>query len=207
MNRMVVTFLAIFIFMSGRQGYSVNDIKNNQSGEKILEKATFAGGCFWCMQPPFSKKKGVESTAVGYTGGTKRNPSYEEVCSGATGHAEAIEVVYDPSQVSYDELLEIFWHNIDPTAKNRQFADAGTQYRTAIFYYNEEQKKLAEASKNKLEKSGKFDKPIVTTIEPVSDFYKAEDYHQDYHLKNPFRYQQYKKGSGREDFIHQTWGK
>ncbi len=173
---------------------------------KPYEKATFAGGCFWCMQPPFDKLPGVISTTVGYAGGKKNNPTYEEVCSGATGHTESIEVTFDPSQVSYNGILDVFWHNIDPTTLNKQFADTGTQYRTAIFYHNEEQKKLAEASKEKLDKSGVFGQPIVTEITPVSRFYPAEEYHQKYYEKNPVRYKFYRFGSGRDAYLKKVWG-
>jgi len=172
-----------------------------------MEKATFAGGCFWCMQPPFDKIPGVISTAVGYTGGATAHPTYEEVCSGSTGHAEAIEVTYEPARVSYDALLDIFWRNIDPTTPNKQFADTGTQYRTAIFYHSAEQKRLAEASKKKMEKSGVFGKPIVTEIVPASVFYPAEDYHQKYCQNNPVRYKFYSAGSGRENYLKKLWSK
>ncbi len=170
-------------------------------------KATFAGGCFWCMQPPYEKVAGVVSVKVGYTGGHTKNPTYEDVCTGTTGHAEAVEITYDPSKATYDQLLDVFWKNIDPTTENSQFADHGTQYRTAIFYHDEEQKRLAEASKEKLGKSGKFKDPIVTEIVAASDFYPAEDYHQQYYIKCPLRYKTYKYGSGRESFIEKTWGK
>ena len=171
------------------------------------QKATFAGGCFWCMQPPYDNLEGVVSTRVGYTGGGLEGPTYEDVSSGATGHAESVEVTYDPSKVSYSKLLDVFWQNIDPTVLDRQFADTGTQYRTAIFYHDDEQKKMASASKEKLEKSGMFDKDIVTTIEPVSEFYEAENYHQEYYKKNPVRYKQYKIGSGRAGYLKEKWGK
>jgi len=172
---------------------------------KPYEKATFAGGCFWCMQPPFDKLPGVISSTVGYAGGKKDNPTYEEVCSGATGHTESIEVTFDPSQVSYNGILDVFWHNIDPTTLNKQFADTGTQYRTAIFYHNEEQKKLAEASREKLDKSGVFGQPIVTEITPVSKFYPAEEYHQKYYEKNSVRYHFYRFGSGRDAYLKKVW--
>lgn len=172
---------------------------------QILEKATFAGGCFWCMQAIFDKVKGVVSTNVGYTGGHKEHPTYEEVCSGKTGHTEAIEILYDPTQVSYEMLLDIFWKNIEPTMLNRQFVDFGTQYRTGIFYHNEEQKGFAEASKEKLERSGKFYKPIVTEIKPASTFYKAEGYHQQYYKKNPIRYEFYEAHSGRNQHLKTIW--
>lgn len=174
--------------------------------DEKYNKATFAGGCFWCMQPPFDKLEGVVATTVGYSGGDEFNPTYEEVAYGRTGHYEAIEVVYDPKRVSYEKLLEVFWINIDPTQEDGQFADRGGHYMTAIIYHNEEQKKLAEKSKEDLEKSGKFSKPIVTFIEPFKSFYKAEDYHQNYYEKNPIHYNMYKKGSGRQGFINRMWG-
>jgi len=173
-----------------------------------LEKATFAGGCFWCMQPPFDKLKGVVSTIVGYTGGQKVNPTYEQVSAGATGHTESIEVTYDPARVSYAELLDVFWRNIDPTARDRQFVDVGNQYRAAVFYHNEEQRTLALASKEKLEKSGKFgSKAIVTEIVPAATFYPAEDYHQKYYQKSGVRYKFYRFNSGRDQFLKKIWGK
>lgn len=159
------------------------------------------------MQPVYDKLEGVVSTTVGYTGGAKANPTYEEVSTGRTGHAEAIEVVYDSSRISYDKLLEAFWTSIDPTDPRGQFADKGSQYRTGIFYHGEEQKKLALASKEKLERSGKFDRSLVTEITPASQFYPAEGYHQKYYLKNAGHYTLYKKGSGREGFLEKTWGK
>ena len=174
---------------------------------KMLEKATFAGGCFWCMEPPFDAVKGVKETTVGYTGGKKPNPTYEEVSRGTTGHAEAIEILYDPKEVSYEDLLEVFWRNIDPTTKNQQFADVGSQYRTAIFYHNEEQKRLAEASKDNLAQSGRFNKPLVTEIVPSKEFYIAENYHQNYYKVCPLPYKAYKVGSGREGYLKKTWGK
>jgi methionine-S-sulfoxide reductase len=170
------------------------------------ETATFAGGCFWCMEPPFEKLDGVSAVTSGYTGGTEPNPTYEQVSSGATGYAEAVQVVYEPSKVTYERLLEVFWMNIDPTTPNRQFADSGSQYRTAIFYHTDEQQRLAEASRVALARSGKFDKPIVTEIAPAGRFYPAEDYHQDYYKKNPLRYKLYRIGSGREGFLNRVWG-
>ncbi len=168
--------------------------------------ATFAGGCFWCMEPPFEQLEGVRSVTSGYTGGTTPTPTYEQVSSGKTGHAEAIQVIYDPSTLSYGQLLDVFWRNIDPTQVRGQFADKGSQYRTAIFYHTEEQRALAEASRGELAHSGKFDKPIVTEIVPASAFYPAEDYHQDYYKKNAIHYKLYKIGSGREGFLKKTWG-
>lgn len=172
-----------------------------------FKKATLAGGCFWCMQPVYDKLAGVVSTTVGYTGGRKENPTYEAVSTGTTGHAEAIEVVYDPSKISYAQILEAFWRSINPTQGDGQFADRGPQYRTAIFYQDEEEKRLALESKEKLAQSGKFDEPIVTEITPASKFYPAEEYHQKYYLKRQAHYQSYKVGSGREGFLKKTWGK
>jgi len=169
------------------------------------EMATFAGGCFWCMQPPFDNLKGVISTEVGYTGGNVENPTYQQISRGDTGHFEAMRVIYDPSQVSYEKLLETFWHNIDPTQADGQFADRGTQYYTAIFYHDDEQKRLAEKSKQDLEQSGKFDKPVATRLLKAEVFYPAEDYHQKYYQKNESHYQSYKRGSGRKGFIEETW--
>ena len=175
--------------------------------ENKREKATFAGGCFWCMQPPFDKLEGVISATVGYCGGKEENPTYKQVSAGDTGHAEAVKIVYDPSRVSYTELLNVFWMNIDPTQENGQFADTGAQYRTAIFYHNEEQKRLAEISKKELKNTGKFAKKIVTEIVPATPFYRAEEYHQDYYKKNPLRYKFYRYGSGRDDYLVRKWGK
>ena len=169
-------------------------------------KATFAGGCFWCMEPPYDKLDGVISTKSGYTGGQKKNPTYEEVSSGRTGHAEAVEVVYDPKKIGYEKLLEVFWRNVDPTVKDQQFCDVGSQYRTGIFYHDEEQKRLAEASKAALEKNKPFKGPIVTEITRATEFYPAEDYHQDYYLKNPVRYKFYRSGCGRDNRLKQLWG-
>jgi methionine-S-sulfoxide reductase len=168
-------------------------------------KAIFAGGCFWCMEGPFEKLAGVKSVTSGYTGGTKENPTYEEVCSGTTGHAEAVEVVYDPSKTKYEELLEVYWDNVDPTQANGQFADHGSQYRTAIFYQDAEQKRLAEASKVARQKLDFYKgKQIVTEIVPAVKFWPAEDYHQDYYKKNAMRYEMYKQGSGRAGYIEKV---
>jgi methionine-S-sulfoxide reductase len=170
------------------------------------ETATFAGGCFWCMQPPFDTLSGVISTTVGYTGGATAHPTYKDVCSGTTGHAEALQVVFDPSRVSYDRLLDVFWRNIDPTTPNRQFADIGTQYRTAIFPHTEAQQRLALASKEQLERSGKFQVPIVTDIAPASTLYPAEESHQQYYKKHAIHYKLYRLGSGRQGYLKRTWG-
>lgn len=171
-----------------------------------LETATFAGGCFWCMEPPFDELPGVISTTSGYTGGKTKNPTYQEVSAGTTGHAEAVQVVYDPAKVSYATLLEVFWKNIDPTTRDRQFCDVGSQYRTAIFWHNEEQLRLAEASKKQLEQSGRFTQPIATEIVPMAMFYPAEDYHQDYYQKNPIRYKFYRYNCGRDQVLTEIWG-
>lgn len=173
---------------------------------KNLEEAIFAGGCFWCMVKPFHKYEGVKAVISGYTGGSTENPRYEEVTTGSTGHAEAVLVRYDPQQISYEDLLEIFWRAIDPTDAGGQFNDRGSQYRPAIFYLNENQKAAAFASKEKLEASGRFSKKIEVFIEEASEFYPAEDYHQDYYKKNPLRYEAYHVGSGRAGFIERTWG-
>lgn len=170
-------------------------------------KAFFAGGCFWCMEPPFDKLTGVTSTTSGYIGGKTKKPTYQEVSSGSTGHTEAVLVTYDPAKISYQKLLEVFWLNIDPTVKDKQFCDTGSQYRTGIFYSNEEQKKLAEASKAALEKSKPFKEPIVTEITAATEFYPAEDYHQDYYIKNPVRYKFYRSNCGRDARLKQLWGK
>lgn len=158
------------------------------------------------MQYAFDRAPGVKKTVVGYTGGTMAKPGYEDVSSGETGHAESIDVIYDPGATTFEKLLDVFWSNIDPTALNRQFADRGTQYRTAVFYHNEEERKAAEASKEALEKSGKFDKPIVTQIVAASTFYPAEEYHQEYYKKNPAHFEAYEIGSGRVRFLRDKWG-
>lgn len=168
--------------------------------------ATFAGGCFWCMEAPFEKLDGVFEVIAGYTGGELKNPTYREVCAGGTGHAEAIQIVYDPAKISFVELLDVFWRNIDPTDAGGSFVDRGSQYRTAIFYHNEEQRRLAEKSKQDLDRSKTFSGAVVTGIEKLTTFYEAEEYHQDYYKKNPFRYKEYRYGSGRDQFIEKTWG-
>ena len=176
------------------------DVDNN------LEKAYFAGGCFWCMEPPFEALDGVKGAVSGYMGGTVENPTYEEVTTGETGHAEVVEILFDPEVVSYEELLAVFWRNIDPTALNYQFADVGSQYRTEIFTVGNNQKDLALASKEELENSGKFDKPIVTAVSEAPEFYTAEEYHQDFYKKQSMRYQMYAKASGRKGYLEDTWG-
>lgn len=171
------------------------------------EKAIFAGGCFWCMEPPFDKLKGVESTVSGYIGGSKINPTYEEVSAGKTGHIEAVEITFDPSKISYEDLLKVFWRQIEPTDDGGQFVDRGEQYTSAIFYLNETQKTIAEKSKTELQASGKFKTPIKTKIRQATKFYAAEDYHQDYYLKNTVRYKYYRYRSGRDEYLDKVWGK
>lgn len=175
--------------------------------KKALAKATFAGGCFWCMEPPFAKLAGVVSVTPGYTGGEKANPTYEAVCTGRTGHAEAVEILFDPEQIGYGELLDVFWRNINPTDDGGQFADRGSQYRTVIFCHDAEQERLARESKAELQASGKFDSPIRTEIVSAGPFYPAEEYHQDYYRKNPVRYEYYRYGSGRDRYLKELWGK
>jgi peptide-methionine (S)-S-oxide reductase len=177
------------------------------ANEPGRQTAIFAGGCFWCMEHPFDELDGVISVTSGYAGGTKANPTYEEVSSGRTGHAESVEVVFDPAKVSYQKLVDVFWHNIDPLAVSAQFCDHGTQYRSAIFYQGEEQKRIAEASKEALEKSGRFDKPIATQIVAASTFWPAEGYHQHYYRTNPVRYKFYRLNCGRDQRLEQLWGK
>jgi peptide-methionine (S)-S-oxide reductase len=167
--------------------------------------ATFAGGCFWCMEPPFDKTPGVYSTTSGYAGGEVENPTYHQVSAGGTGHAESIRVAYDPKKVTYEQLLEVFWHNVDPTDAGGQFCDRGSQYRTAIFYENEEQKAAAEQSKRHLEQSGRLPGSIVTEITPLDTFYPAEAYHQDFYKKSPVRYTSYRAGCGRDRRLKQLW--
>jgi len=175
-------------------------------GPAKTEKATFAGGCFWCMEPPYDKLPGVISTTSGYMGGRTVNPTYEAVSSGSTGHAEVVQVVYDPSKVTYEKLLEVFWVNIDPTVKDRQFCDSGHQYRSAIFYHNEEQRRLASQSKMALESSKALKGPVVTEIVAATEFYPAEEYHQHYYKKNPIRYKYYRTSCGRDKRLKELWG-
>jgi peptide-methionine (S)-S-oxide reductase len=174
-------------------------------GAAQQQTATFAGGCFWCVEADFDKVPGVISTTSGYTGGQVANPSYEQVSHGGTGHAEAVEIAFDPAKVSYQKLLDVFWHNIDPLAKDAQFCDHGNQYRSAIFYHGEEQRRLAEASKAEVAK--RFEQPIATEIVPAGPFYKAEDYHQDYYMKNPVRYKFYRFNCRRDARLEALWGK
>ncbi len=199
----IIMGLSVFSLMT----FGVFAQENKAANNEHLEKAVFAGGCFWCMETPFEKITGVKEVISGFTGGGTEDPTYREVSSGRTGHCEAVEVIYDPQRVSYSKLLNIFWHNIDPTDPGGQFNDRGNQYRTEIFYFSEEQKQLAERSKKKLEKSGVFKKTIVTNITPAATFYPAEDYHQDYYKKNPIQYKFYRFNSGRDQFLDGIWGK
>jgi methionine-S-sulfoxide reductase len=209
LSLLVLTLLAtglVAVVTADKKDGDMSESKRTAAVSAHTELAIFAGGCFWCLEPPFEKQPGVLSVTSGYTGGHKLNPTYHEVSAGGTGHTEAIEIVFDPAQISYPQLLEILWMNIDPTDGNGQFVDRGNQYRSAIFYLNEEQRRLAEASKQELEKSGRFEKPIVTEIVAASTFYPAEDYHQDYYKKNPLRYKFYRYNSGRDRFLDQEWG-
>jgi peptide methionine sulfoxide reductase msrA/msrB len=170
-----------------------------------IKTAVFAGGCFWCTESDFEKVNGVVEAISGYTGGHVANPTYKKVSKGVTGHVEAVKVVYDPAKISYEKLLEVFWRHVDPTDGDGQFVDRGSQYRSAIFYANEKEYRLAEASKKRLAASGRFNKPIATDILPLDTFYPAEDYHQNYYKKNPIRYRWYRHGSGRDQFLEKTW--
>ena len=204
-----LTIFLIGFFVLGLIGTVFGDNTGTPGGSALppLKKATFAGGCFWCMEPPFDKLPGVVSTTSGYCGGQEVNPTYAEVAAGKTGHAEAVQILYDPSRISYSELLAVFWRNIDPTQVGGQFVDTGRQYRSAIFYHDEEQNRLALESKEQLEKSGRYSRKIVTEIVPATTFYKAEEYHQDYYKKNMVRYYWYRSGSGRDSYLETIWGK
>jgi peptide methionine sulfoxide reductase msrA/msrB len=209
MYKLFYIFLCFFILVPicvSCVRYENDKRKNSDIPQVKLEKATFAGGCFWCMVPSFDKLDGVVEVVSGYTGGKKENPTYEEVSSGRSGHVEAVQILYDPSRISYEDLLDVFWKQIDPTDPGGQFVDRGPQYRTAIFYHTDEQKRLAEKSKESLRKSGKYNKPIVTEIQPAASFYRAEEYHQDYHSKNPLEYSFYRFNSGRDQFVKTIWG-
>jgi peptide-methionine (S)-S-oxide reductase len=201
----VILSLVLANFLSVSSAVAVEPAKHSDGHR--LEKATFAGGCFWCMEEAFDKVEGVVSTMSGYTGGSKKNPTYEEVSAGGTGHAESVEILYDPAKVTYAKLLDAFWHNIDPTTPDKQFCDSGHQYRSAIFYHDETQKRLAAESKQAVEKTKPFKGPITTEIVPASPFYPAEEYHQDFYRKNPIRYKFYKYNCGRAQRLQELWGK
>lgn len=181
-------------------------VMNHGSGGQQYQLATFAGGCFWCMVSPFEDVEGVIKVVSGYTGGHLENPTYQEVCADTTGHYEAVQIIFNPAVLPYARLLEIFWRQVDPTDPTGQFHDRGTSYQTAIFYHNDQQRQLAQASKVELEQSGRFDRPVATVILPATKFYLAEEYHQDYHKQNPLHYRQYRQGSGRDYFIKKAWG-
>ena len=195
-----MAFAALLLGFSAAPAEAADD----QAGPTA--KATFAGGCFWCMEPPFENLPGVRSVTSGYTGGWVKDPTYEQVSAGTTGHAEAIEVVYDPGKIGYDQLLDVFWKQIDPTTPNAQFCDQGSQYRSAIFHHDEDQRRRAEASRDALARSGRFSKPIVTEITAASRFYPAEEYHQGYARKNPIRYRYYRTTCGRDAVLKRLWG-
>ncbi|WP_010198432.1 peptide-methionine (S)-S-oxide reductase MsrA [Bacillus sp. m3-13] len=207
---LVIACLAAYFFIpkmyatvtqksAGSMPYELEESEN-------IAYASFAGGCFWCMEPPFEKLPGVYEVVSGYTGGNVENPAYNEVTTGETGHVEAVIVSYNPDVINYETLLDVFWRQVDPTDDKGQFVDRGTPYQSGIFYHNEEQKQLAEQSKEDLNASGRFDQPIVTEITPAETFYIAEDYHQDYYIKNPVRYDFYRDNSGRDDFLDEAWG-
>lgn len=194
--------LIIIGLLLGTLATSINDC----SAALKQEKATFAGGCFWCMEAPFDKLDGVVSVTAGYTGGSVKTPTYEQVSAGVTGHTEAVQIVFDPVRVSYARLLEIFWHNIDPTVKDRQFCDIGNQYRSGIFYHSEQQRQVALQSKSALDRNKPFREPIVTEITAATEFYPAEEYHQHYYKKNPLRYKYYRSSCGRDKRLKELWG-
>jgi peptide-methionine (S)-S-oxide reductase len=204
-NRIVLGVFIAYVLLASMSG-AATDVKPGADGRR-LEKATFAGGCFWCMEEAMDKVAGVVSTTSGYTGGRTANPTYEDVSAGVTGHTESVEVLYDPAKVNYSKLLEVFWQNIDPTTPNAQFCDHGNQYRSAIFYHDETQKRLTEESKRAVEKSKPFKEPIVTEIAPAAAFFPAEEYHQNFYQKNPVRYKFYKYNCGRAQRLQELWGK
>jgi peptide methionine sulfoxide reductase msrA/msrB len=210
---MKILFLWMAMMLIAINGCQKSDIvqqgvRNDMAREDVtIRKGTFAGGCFWCTEADFEKLPGVAKVISGYTGGTKENPTYEEVSSGTTGHVEAVQVYYDPSKITYEELLNFFWKHVDPTDRGGQFVDRGQQYRSVIFYHDEEQKRLAEKSKEALDKSERFHKPVVTEVIKFTKFFEAEEYHQDYYKKHPLKYGYYRHGSGRDQFLSKVWGK
>jgi len=199
-------FLMVIAILFSQESYFSSETSSESSVKTGIDVATFAGGCFWCMVPPFAKLAGVISVTAGYTGGKTENPTYHEVSEGGTGHAESVQIKYDPKQVTYETLLDTFWHNIDPTAKDFQFCDHGNQYRSEIFYHSESQKALAEQSRRDLEKNKQFKEPIVTLIAAATPFYPAEEYHQDFYKKNPIRYKFYRYHCGRDQRLRELWG-
>jgi peptide methionine sulfoxide reductase msrA/msrB len=208
MNKITISLLIVAATLLSCQkvknmDYTMEKYMNDRSQK--TKSAVFAGGCFWCTESDFEKVDGVTAVISGYTGGNLPNPAYEQVCTGSTGHVEAVQVIYDPEKITYERLLDIFWMHVDPTDSGGQFVDRGSQYRSAIFYENEEERQLAQSSKENLEASGIFKKPLATDILPLGRFYQAEDYHQDYYKKNPIRYCSYRSGSGRDQFLKDVW--
>lgn len=202
-----IVFLVAGLVSSFAFSAVVVSLEGTSKSKPGIETAIFAGGCFWCTESDFDKVSGVISTTSGYIGGSVRNPTYEQVSAGVTGHTEAVEIKFDPKKITYAQLLKFFWLSIDPLTPNRQFCDSGSQYRSGIFYTSESQKKQALASKKSLDDSKIFKQPIVTEVTAATSFYPAEDYHQDYHTKNPIRYSYYRNGCGRDDRLEQLWGK
>jgi peptide methionine sulfoxide reductase msrA/msrB len=208
MRKLIIPSLILAVVAIGHHQVQSMDAKSTPAMNEPAEgqaAAVFAGGCFWCTESDFEKIPGVIAAVSGYTGGKEVNPTYKQVSAGATRHAEAVKVIYDPEKITYAELLEIFWRHVDPTDDGGQFVDRGYQYRSAIFYASDDERRLAEASRERLAESGRFDKPIVTEIVPLGPFYPAEDYHQDYYKTNPIRYNWYRSGSGRDQFLTNTW--
>jgi peptide methionine sulfoxide reductase msrA/msrB len=205
----IISFILPFVLSIYSNASEHNDRQGGgtmSNQNKNIEKATLAGGCFWCMEHPFEKLDGVTEVISGYTGGHKINPTYEEVSAGGTGHAEAVQITYDSDKVAYADLLDVYWRQIDPTDAGGSFVDRGSQYRSAIFYHNHEQKRVAELSKENIDKSGRYDKPIVTEVVKFSKFYKADEYHQDYHKKHRLKYEYYRYRSGRDQYLRRIWG-
>ena len=207
LTMLLTAVISISTALFATPAQSAPDAKSRQPVQLALGKAIFAGGCFWCMEQPFDQLPGVISVTPGYSGGQKKNPNYKEVSAGGTGHAEVVQIVYDPAKISYEKLLAVFWRNIDPTAVDRQFCDSGDQYRSAIFYTSEAQQRAALKSKTSLEKNKPFREPIVTEITAAAEFYPAEEYHQQYYKKNPLRYKYYRNSCGRDNRLKELWGK
>jgi len=203
-NKLILPALMLILFLSG-DVFAGENAEEKGGAMDTDNKATFAGGCFWCMEHPFEKLDGVAEVISGYTGGKEADPGYGEVSSGSTGHYEAVQVSYDEQKISYEKLLDTFWKQIDPTDAGGSFVDRGPQYRSAIFFHDDTQKQIAEKSRERLERSGRFERPIATKILPLDKFYPAEEYHQDYYRKNPIRYKFYRAGSGRDPYIKKVW--
>jgi peptide methionine sulfoxide reductase msrA/msrB len=207
MPLIIVTMMALLgLILVGWEHTNSEERKKGKVMSDEYLTATFAGGCFWCVESDFEKVEGVVRVISGYSGGRVENPTYEQVSAGGTGHVEAVQVIYDPNRISYNDLLDVFWRHVDPTDADGQFVDRGSQYRSVIFYHDDEQKRAAEESKQDLERSRRFDRPVATEILPFSRFYEAEDYHQDYYKKNPLRYKYYRFSSGRDQFLGRAWG-